>query len=80
MIKNNKKLIVNYVPNTEKGIVTIYPKEYFCPKDYTSGTIIITDNTYAIHHFDGSWCYKSKEEKTKLKFKSVEVVKDLIKK
>lgn len=35
--------------------VTIYPAEYFCPKDFKTGNIIKTDNTYAIHHYDSSW-------------------------
>ena len=33
----------------------IYPSEYFCPKDFKTGNLIITDNTYTIHHFDSSW-------------------------
>ena len=33
----------------------IFPKDYFCPKDYNTGKITITDNTYCIHHFAGSW-------------------------
>lgn len=34
---------------------TIYPKEFFCPKDYLTGQINVTRNTYTIHHFAGSW-------------------------
>lgn len=34
---------------------TLFPKDYFCPKDCETGTLTITDNTYTIHHFDGSW-------------------------
>lgn len=34
---------------------TIYPKDFFCPKDYLSGEIVLTPNTYTIHHFSGSW-------------------------
>ena len=33
----------------------IFLKDYFCPKDYKTGKITITDNTYCIHHFAGSW-------------------------
>jgi mannosyltransferase OCH1-like enzyme len=36
-------------------IVTIYPNEYFSPKDFTSGEILVTDHTFAIHHYAGSW-------------------------
>lgn len=35
--------------------IKIYPSEYFCPKDFLTGKIHITDNTYSIHHFDGTW-------------------------
>ena len=34
---------------------TVYPSEYFCPMDYVTGIINITENTVAIHHFAGSW-------------------------
>lgn len=35
--------------------VKIYPKEYFCPKDYSTGTLTITDKTKSIHHYDATW-------------------------
>lgn len=35
--------------------VTIYPSEYFNPKDFTTGRIVVTENTYSIHHFSMSW-------------------------
>jgi mannosyltransferase OCH1-like enzyme len=35
--------------------VVFYPSEVFCPKDYRTGKIAITNNTYCIHHFSGSW-------------------------
>ena len=34
---------------------TLFPQEYFCPKNYISKELEVTPNTYAIHHFDGSW-------------------------
>ena len=34
---------------------TIYPSEYFCPKDVRTGELTITANTYTIHYYDGSW-------------------------
>ncbi len=45
---------------TIKGF-TLFPKDYFCPKDYSTREIHITDNTMTIHHFDGSWL--SEEDK-----------------
>lgn len=39
--------------------VTVYPTEYFCAKNYDTGILTVTDNTYSIHHFDGSWISKN---------------------
>lgn len=36
-----------------KGM-TIFPTEYFCPRQ-TTGEILITSDTYCDHHFMGSW-------------------------
>ncbi len=35
--------------------INIFPVEYFCPLDYETGKLHITENTFSIHHFDGSW-------------------------
>ena len=35
--------------------ILIYPREYFNPKDYATGKIVITKNTRSIHHFAASW-------------------------
>lgn len=37
------------------GLITFYPKDYFCPKSYKDGKIHLTDNSYTIHHFNSSW-------------------------
>ena len=37
------------------GLITFYPKDYFCPKSHYTGEIKLTNNTYTIHHFAGSW-------------------------
>lgn len=41
------------------SLITLYPKDYFCPKSHYSGEIVLTDNSYAIHHFAGSWGNKN---------------------
>lgn len=41
--------------------VLIYPKDYFSPKSLKTGEIALTENSYAIHHFNGSWI--SEEER-----------------
>ncbi len=35
--------------------ITLYPTEYFCPKSYETGKLVLTDNTFSIHHFNASW-------------------------
>lgn len=45
------------------GGINIYPTEYFCPKNYYTGEMMITSKTVAIHHYDASW--KSNKDKLK---------------
>ena len=42
-----------------KGMIAIYPKDYFCPKSHVDGQIYLTKNTCTIHHFAGSWVPRS---------------------
>lgn len=35
--------------------LTVYPKEYFSPYNPETGETRITDNTYAIHQYTGTW-------------------------
>lgn len=49
--------------------ICIYPTEYFCPMDYKTGKINITNNTYSIHHYSASWQGKFMKVKSKLKRK-----------
>lgn len=37
------------------GYVHLYPADYFCPKQWHTNEIILTDNTHTIHHFAGTW-------------------------
>ncbi|MFV4942180.1 glycosyltransferase family 32 protein [Lactobacillus delbrueckii] len=48
--------------------VNIYPVDYFCPKNYFTGEIKITNNTVAIHHFAGTWTTKLDKKINKLRF------------
>lgn len=38
--------------------IAFFPMEYLCAKEYLSGNIQMTKNTYTIHHFSGSWVPK----------------------
>lgn len=53
-----------------KGI-RVYPTEYFCPKDYKTGVLNITDNSYTIHHYDGSWCTEAQKKYDKQRYNLV---------
>ena len=33
----------------------LYPQEYFSPRNWEDGRYCVTENTYAIHFFSGSW-------------------------
>ena len=35
--------------------MTIYPSEYFCPIDYATGIMTVTEATFSIHHYHASW-------------------------
>ena len=66
--KNNIKTVVQYFSELllEKGLkphngiiefqnITIYPPDYFCPKSFENGKIVMTENTRTIHHYAASW-------------------------
>jgi mannosyltransferase OCH1-like enzyme len=46
--------------------VWIYPKEYFCPIDFETKEINITENTVCIHYFAGTWITKRRKLKNKI--------------
>ena len=47
---------------------TIFPKDFFSPKDFNTKRLSITANTVAIHHFEGSWVNK---ENKRISFKYI---------
>ena len=64
----NQKTVVEYTTEllVAKGLrniddiqcvneIWIYPKEYFCPVNYQTNEMNITDNTRSIHHYAASW-------------------------
>ena len=53
MIK--KGLVLNNQYQDFLGLCTMYPADFFCPKDHRTGKIKCTKNTVCIHHFAGSW-------------------------
>ena len=54
------KYLANKNIEMQKGFVEnksiiIYPIEYFSPKSWSSGRYEITQDTYTIHYFAGTW-------------------------
>jgi len=56
-----------------KGI-TIYPVEYFNPKNQKTGELKITPNTHSIHHFDASWAIPLRKKYMELRTKLADKV------
>ncbi len=50
----NHGLVLNNTKQTVEGF-TLFPNDYLCPKNVETMEVNITENTYTIHHFDGSW-------------------------
>lgn len=59
--KCEKSLLHYFLPKKYTQVQTvgdninIYPREYFAPIDVITGKLKITDNTYTIHRYMGSW-------------------------
>ena len=43
------------------GDIHVYPMEYFCPTGYEREKRIVLENTYALHHYAGTWAKKKKK-------------------
>ncbi|KAI4450823.1 hypothetical protein C823_005360 [Eubacterium plexicaudatum ASF492] len=66
-----------YVLNGQNQTIlgmNIYTYDYFHPYDYMSGKMELTDDTYAIHHFNGGWLderAKLATQRTRSKYESL---------
>jgi hypothetical protein len=49
------------------GLV-IYPKDFFCPKNYETGVVEMSMNSHCIHHFDSSWISRDRQRYKKLSY------------
>lgn len=56
--------------------MAIFPKDYFSPVNMLTEELEVTDNTYSIHHFTGSW----QSPKERLKFKAKAIFRRFVKK
>ena len=50
-----------------EGECYVYPSEYFCPVNVTTGRIHVEKNTRTIHHFAGTWMDKKFSIKDSIK-------------
>ena len=57
----------NYNSIVEIGGVYIYPIDYFCPKNYYTGKLFITQNTRSIHHYSATWVKENRTVIEKIK-------------
>ena len=67
----SKGLIQNNTYQDFPGLCTMYPADYFCPKDHRTGIINCTNNTKCIHHFAGSWTNPTRLERIRHKSKLI---------
>ncbi|AEF84277.1 glycosyltransferase family 32 [Treponema primitia ZAS-2] len=52
-----------------KDNIEIYHSDYFTAKSFRTGIITITDNTYCIHHFAGSWLSEIDKKNIEIQYK-----------
>lgn len=60
VVLKTTRIFMQHGLNNIKGIqriadITIYPKEYFNPKDSSTGKLELTKNTHSIHWYSMSW-------------------------
>lgn len=60
-------LIMNNSYQDFENLTTMYPSEYFCPISQNTGKLSLTENSYCIHHFAGSWMPKHVRVASKIK-------------
>lgn len=51
--------------------ISIYPSQYFCPINFFTGSINVTNETRTIHHYFGSWNSPQKQYEMQLRGKYV---------
>ncbi len=67
------------VPGIQRvGDITVYPREYFAPINVITGRMRITDHTYTIHRYAGSWNAKEENLKETVKHYIKSVIPDCV--
>ncbi len=63
----NPQLLMDYIQHNKLNL-KIYDVDYFCAKDFLTGKIVCTNNTYCIHHYVGSWLTPWQKIKKKIHY------------
>lgn len=72
LMKHNPVLLENKIIKVDD--ISLFPPEFFCPLDYKTGVLNITNNTRSIHHYTASWLTEKEkkwlfiEQKIKVQF------------
>jgi len=72
ILKKNGLKEENIIQQFEGFIV--YPTDYFCPFSLKTYTLIITNNTHSIHHYDASWISINEKKWKKFRIKCIKKV------
>lgn len=63
-IMMNNGFVCDGKKSVYKNDMHVFPVDYFCPKN-SIGELKLTENSYCIHHFAGSWCNPTMYQKFK---------------
>lgn len=64
-VKHYGIVLDNTYQELRDGVV-IYPNSYFCPKVFSIGQVMLTDDTHTVHHYEASWFDKDEARKYRL--------------
>lgn len=64
-------LVRNNQEQTVLG-VTVYPSDYFSPRNMDTGRIDLTNNSRSIHRYDGTWASQTEQRGYHMKWECIE--------
>lgn len=79
-----KNTMTNYNWKTKDSLqilkdgLYIYPSSYFCGKNLYSKSIDITEDTYTLHHFSGSWLSDKDRKRVERRRKTKQLTQKII--
>ncbi len=54
--------------------IQIYPWDYFCPVEFRTGSLHITENTRSIHHYSATWLSPQEQAALRLTFRATRIL------